>query len=109
MTKQNQITPRQPRSPEEYERTNVALAMKLSSERLRDGSASAQEIIYWLKIGSTETELNRRYLETQILLNEAKVDEIKSAKRDGDLYEKAIKAITAYRPTDVIDGEFEEI
>ena len=101
---------RTPRTPEEFERTNVALAMKLSSERLRDGSASAQEILYWLKIGSPETQLNRRYMEGQITLNEAKVDEIKSVKRDAEMYEQAMAAMLRYRPTpDVIDGDFEDM
>lgn len=100
-----------PRTPEEYERMNVALAMRLSSERLRDGSASAQEILYWLKIGSPETQLNRKLLAGQIELNAAKVDEIQSVKRDAEMYDAAVQALKHYRPTpdNSFDGDFEDV
>lgn len=113
--KQSQeLTPRNktPRTPEEYERLNVSLAMRLASERLRDGTASAQEILYWLKVGSPETQLQRQLIKAQISLNEAKVDEIKSVKRDADMYENAMKAINRYQPEkehQTFDGEFEEM
>ena len=49
-------------------------------------------------------------MEGQITLNEAKVDEIKSVKRDAEMYEQAMAAMLRYRPTsDVIDGDFEDM
>lgn len=101
---------RVPRTPEEYERNNIALAMKLSSERLRDGTASAQEILYYLKLGSPETALNRQLLASQISLNKGKLSEIESVKRDAEMYEKAMDAMLRYRGDDnVIDGEYTDI
>ena len=41
---------------------------------------------------------------------QAKVDEIKSVKRDAEMYEQAMAAMIRYRPTpDVIDGDFEDM
>lgn len=99
-----------PRTEEEYERMNIALAMRLSTERLRDGTASSQEILYWLKVGSPENQLQRNLLKGQIQLTDAKVEEIKGARRDSEIYEDALKAFKGYLPSNApMEGEFTEV
>lgn len=82
--------------PELRENQLIAQAVNLAEEKLRDGTASNQLIIHYLKLGSTKERLEKEKLEKENELLRAKTEALESAKRSEELYAEAIKAITRY-------------
>ena len=80
----------------------ISLAIDLAEQQLMDGTASAQVITHYLKLATEKERTERRLLEKQVELAEAKVESLKSAKRVEELYEEAIRAMKKY------NGYFEE-
>lgn len=74
----------------------ISLAADLVEKQLRDGSAAAQVITHFLKLGSTREKLEQERLKRENLLLSAKVDQIASAKRIEALYESALNAMRQY-------------
>ena len=90
---------------EEAENTNVALAMELARKQLEEGTASAQVIAHFLKIGSTKERDEKELRQQQIELMSAKTGAIRSEQSSEELYAKAIDAMTKCSPSedDTID------
>lgn len=84
------------RTVEGRENQLISLADQLAEKRLRDGTASAQEIVYFLKAGSTREKLEKARLENENLLLSAKYEQINSGQRMEELYVEAIKAMKHY-------------
>lgn len=82
--------------PEARENQMISLAVNLAEEKLRDGTASNQLIVHYLKLGSTKERLEKEKLEKENELLKAKTEALESAKRSEELYAEAIKAITRY-------------
>lgn len=82
--------------PESRENQMISLAVNLAEEKLRDGTASNQLIVHYLKLGSTKERLEKEKLEKENELLRAKTEALESAKRSEELYAEAIKAITRY-------------
>lgn len=100
--KQTQTTRKVPqhppgRTPEERENQMIALAVDVAEQQLRDGTASAQVITHFLKLGSTKERIEKEILEKQKALIEAKTANLQSAKRIEELYENALKAMRSYQ------------
>lgn len=74
----------------------VSLAMDRVEQRLRDGTASSQEIVYYLKLGSERERLEREMMEAKNELLIAKTEAIKAAENTERLYAEAIKAFKLY-------------
>jgi hypothetical protein len=72
------------------------MAMDLAEKRIREGTASAQEITHFLKLGSTTGMLERERLTRENELLREKVDQLASGKRMEELYEQAIEAMRTY-------------
>lgn len=70
--------------------------MDLAEKRMRAGTASAQEVTHFLKLGSIESRTNREILEKQKELITAKTESIRAAKRVDELYADAIAAMKTY-------------
>lgn len=83
-------------TPEARENELIAMAYDLAEERMRNKTASAQEITHFLKMGSVNARLEREILAEQKKLVTAKTDSIASSKRADEMYEKAIKALKTY-------------
>lgn len=83
-------------TPEAREQQLVALAVDLVEQQLLDGTASSQVITHYLKLGSTREKLERERLEEENKLLRAKVEAIKSAERQEELYAQALKAMSRY-------------
>lgn len=84
------------RTPEARENQMVALAMDLVEERLRNKTATSQETVHFLKIGSTKEKVEREILEKQKELMVAKTEALQSAKRSEELFKEAMKAFSSY-------------
>lgn len=78
----------------------ISLAVDLAEQQLREGTASAQVITHYLKLGSTKERLEKDILERQKDLIEAKTEAMQSAKRVEELYSEAIKAMRKYNGQD---------
>lgn len=83
-------------TPEGREQQLVALAMEASERRIRNGTASAQELVYLMKAGSPTAKLEKQILEQRKELITAKTEAIKSQKRIEELYSNALAAMRAY-------------
>jgi hypothetical protein len=74
----------------------VSLAVDLAERQLIDGSASAQVISHFLKLGSSREHLEQERLRNENRLLEAKVEQLASSKRMEELYEQALNAMRTY-------------
>ena len=83
-------------TPESREGQLVSLAVDRAEEMLRDGTAPAQIIVHYLKLGSTVAKLEYEYKKKELDLMEAKTEQLKSMKRSEALMEEAIKAFREY-------------
>lgn len=83
----------------------ISLANNLVEQRLRDGTASSQEVTHFLKLGSRNAELEREKLEQENALLRAKTEALKSQHVAEELYTKAIEAMRDYAG---IGGQYEE-
>ena len=98
--------PRRASTPEAREDQLVALAIDLAEQQLRDGTASAQVITHFLKLGSTREKLEKEKLGEETKLVSAKIKSIESEERTEALFAEAIKAMRHYSGRDN-DEEFE--
>lgn len=83
-------------SPEARENQLIALAVDRVEERLLNGTASSQEIVHFLRLGSMKSREEQEILRQQRELLEAKTEALRSAKRVEELYEGALQAMKAY-------------
>ena len=88
--------PRRARTLEAREDQLIALAVDLAEQQLRDGTASAQVITHYLKLGSTKDRLEKEIMAEQKELLKAKTESIQSAKRVEELYLDALNAMRSY-------------
>lgn len=92
-------------SIEEREDQLIALAVDLAEKQLREGTASAQVITHYLKLGSTREKMEKEIMREQKKLLEAKTDALQSSQRIEELYNNAIAAMQSYRSPVVTDQE----
>ena len=83
-------------TPEGRENQLVALAVDLAEKQLAGGTASAQVITHYLKLGSPREELERDRLRKENELLDARREALESAKRVEELYSSALDAMRAY-------------
>ena len=83
-------------TPEARENQLIALSYDLAEKRLREGTASASEVVHFLKLGSTKEKLEKQILEEQKNLLVAKTNNLKSTERIETLYQDAIVAMQKY-------------
>ena len=83
-------------TPEARENQLVSYAVDLAEEQLKSGTASAQVITHYLKLGSSREKLEQRRMELETELMAAKIESMASAQRVEELYSKAIDAMRAY-------------
>ena len=83
-------------TPEARENQMISLAIDLAEKQLMEGTASAQVITHYLKLGTTRERLEKEKLARENALLEAKTDAIESARNLKDLYESALNAMKSY-------------
>lgn len=87
------------KTPEEIESEMITDAMLLAGKQLREGTASSQVIVHFLKLGTTKANLEREKVALENELLRAKTEACKSNERIEDLYKDAIQAMQSYIPT----------
>ena len=96
-------------TPEAREQQLISAAVSLAEQQLIDGTASAQVITHYLKLGSTREKLEQLRLENETKLLEARVEALASAQRVEELYAEAISAMRRYSGQDFDeDDEYED-
>lgn len=83
-------------TPEARENQMIALAVDCAEEQLRNGTASAQVIVHYLKLGATTARLEKEKLEHENELLKAKTKALESAENVEKLYADAINAMKNY-------------
>lgn len=72
------------------------LAYKCVIARLRDGTASPNEVVACLRLASEREKLNQEKIKAESLLAKAKVDALESQRKQEELYQEAINAFKGY-------------
>lgn len=89
-------------TPEDREQQLIALAEDLAEKKLRDGTASPQIIVHYLKLATAKADLEVEKLKKETELLETKNQVIKSQEHAEQLYQEAIDAIARYK------GQYED-
>ncbi len=95
-------------SPEARENQMISLAVDLAEQQLLDGTASAQVITHFLKLGSTRAHIEKELLEKQRDLASAKTDSIKSQQKSEEMFAEAMKAMRRYSGREDEDELYED-
>jgi len=90
-------------SEEARENQLIALAYDAVEERIRNGTASAQEYVHFLRLGSMKERKELELMQKKIELDTAKTEALQSAKRIEELYTNAINAFRSYSPPEESD------
>ena len=83
-------------NPEARENQLISLSMDLVEQRLLDGTASSQETVHFLRLGSSKAVLERDRLIEENKLLKAKTEALQSQKRSEELFAEAIAAFRNY-------------
>lgn len=83
----------------------ISLAADLAEKRLREGTASAQEICQLLKLGSSREKLEQQRLAHENELTQAKLEAMEAAKRVEAMYSEAMDAFRSYSGHQPVEDE----
>lgn len=86
----------------------ISLAVDLAEAQLEGGTASAQVITHYLKLGTTRERLEQERLTRENTLLTAKVEALASAGRVEELYANALRAMRIYSGNPEIDDYTED-
>lgn len=92
-------------TPELREQEMVALAFDLVEKKLRNGTATSQETVHFLKLGSENAKLERERMRRENILLEARTENLNKSDRMEELMGKAVKAFKGYRGEEEPDDE----
>lgn len=89
-----------PLTPEEQENQLIFKAMNLVEQQIDEGTASAQVLTHFLKLGSTREQLEQERLRQDNELLKAKVEQLQANSRMEEIYTNAILAMRSYQGVD---------
>lgn len=95
-------------TPEAREQQLGSLAYDLAEKRLIEGTASATEVVYFLKSNSIREKAEMERLKKENLLTEAKIGKESEGDRTSKLLEKALIAFTEYSGQEVVEEETDD-
>ena len=75
----------------------IALAYDAVEKRILEGTASSQELVHFLKMGSSRERREADLDEAKLDVLVTKAEMMESMKRIEDMYKEAINAVTSYR------------
>lgn len=83
----------------------IAAAMDLVERRISEGTASAQETVHFLKLGSVRNQLEQDKIRQENLVLQTRVKEMESRKSGEEMYTRALNAFRGYSGQEPIDPE----
>lgn len=101
-------TPAPALTPDGRIKQMTALAMNLVEERIRNGTASAQEVTTILKMGSEHAQLELDKLRVETELAQAKKEAIDAQRDTGEKYVKALEAMRRYNGNSVGSDDYND-
>lgn len=99
--------PKRPLTPGARESELVSLAMDAAEQQLRDGTATSQVIVHFLKLGTVEKQLELEKIKLENRLLEVKAENIKAQERSEAIMSEAMAAFRTYSGNG--DDEDEEL
>lgn len=90
-------------TPDARENQLIAMAVDLAEKQIRDGTASAQVITHYLKLGSSKERIEKEILEKQRDLITAKTEALNAQRDLKPLYMEAIEAMKRYSGNESVD------
>lgn len=93
---------RPPLTPEAEESQMVSLAVDLARKQMLDGTASAQVITHYLKLGTMQAKLEIEKQRAELELTKAKAKSIENSGTSEKIYEEALKAFRGYSGQGVV-------
>lgn len=84
------------RTPEARENQLISLAMDRAEQQLRDGTATSQVIVHFLKLATVKEKLELEKIKKENELLTAKTENLQSIKKQEEMYAAAIKAMQLY-------------
>ena len=86
----------------------TALAFDLAERRMMDGTASAQEVVHFLRQGSPAQRHLIEKLERENELLKTRVADMEARRSSDDIYARALAAFRGYSGQDPVDPEADE-
>lgn len=83
-------------TPEAEENQMIALATDAAKKKLMDGTAPAQIIVHYLKLGTSIAQLEKTRLEAEIEERKAKAQKYERDDENRSLYLEALEAMRKY-------------
>ena len=96
---------RRAQTPEEREAQLISLAMDCVEERIRNGKASSQELVHFLRAGSNKERYEKEKLALELELVKAKTENLRMAQKNEEMYAEALRAFKRYSGTAEEDEE----
>lgn len=95
-------------SLESRENRLILLATNLVEKRLKEGTASSQEVTHFLKLGTTRERLEQERIRNENALSQAKKASLEAEQRRDEIYEKALTAFRSYIGTSDRDDDYDD-
>lgn len=87
-------------TPEAREAQMISLATDCAEQQMRDGTASSQVIVHYLRLGTQKSKLELEKLKRETELLSAKTTAIQSQEKIEQLYQDAMNAMKSYSGQD---------
>lgn len=87
----------------------ISAAMDLVERRIHEGTASAQETVHFLKLGTVREQLERNKLRSENEVLATRVKEMESRQSSEGLYAEALKAFRGYSGQEPIDDDDSDV
>lgn len=104
MKKETKVAETPPKSsattPEGRENELIALAYDEVELRIRNHTATSQELVHFLRLGTANARLEKEKLEAEIELQKAKARAYDTAGEIKEMYEDALRAFSGYAGED---------
>lgn len=93
------------KSAQERENQMIALAVDRAEEQIRNGTASSQVLVHYLRLATTREKLEQEKLKRENAMLEAKTKAYENAEDVKRLMEEALRAFSAYSGTQSEDED----
>ena len=84
------------RTPEDRENQLIAMAFDVVEKKFQEGTASSQETVHFLRLGSSSEKLAQAYKAEEIKLLKIKSETFASQKRTEEMMVEALEAFKSY-------------
>lgn len=95
-------------NPQERENQLISAAVDLAEKQIEEGTATAQVITHFLKLGSSRERLEQERLGQENILLNAKAEQLASQKRVEELYAEALSAMRSYAGQELEEEFYED-